>query len=182
MEIDSFPVAPTDAPLEYTLAILKEAQRSAVVTADAVSYSLVTAAEIVIARAEESATTLSGIRDRAPLTAFPYSMLFAQIGRFLQLLRRGYKGGRIEGVLDFRDPDLARRVEQYLDERKIRYAIFALTSSRALLVSRFESDMRSLQASPSDCYCKADLKPVSPGVHRGDCPYDYSHKGTVRCY
>jgi hypothetical protein len=36
-----------------------------------------------------------------------------------------------------------------------------------------------LQASPQDCYCKVDGKPVPGGKTGSDCPY--GHRGSVRC-
>lgn len=174
MEIDSFPLASSpDLALGNALAILKENMRSAIVVAEDASYSMVTAADIVIANAEQSAATLGGIRDRLQLITFPY--------RTLPLLAFPH-GVFTRAVLDFRDPALARLLEQYLHKRKARFAILGLSFSRALLVSVSESDMHPLQASPKDCYCKADGKAVSPGVHLGDCPHDLSHKGTVRCW
>jgi hypothetical protein len=37
----------------------------------------------------------------------------------------------------------------------------------------------ALQASPQDCYCKVDGKPVPGGKTGSDCPY--GHRGSVRC-
>jgi hypothetical protein len=48
MELDSFPLASSDLRLDYALANLRQASRSALVTGDGASYSLVTAPDIVI--------------------------------------------------------------------------------------------------------------------------------------
>jgi hypothetical protein len=64
MEIDSVPVACSDLRLDYALENLRQAGRSAIVIPDGPSYSLVTAADIVIARAEKSSRDLSGIKER----------------------------------------------------------------------------------------------------------------------
>lgn len=37
----------------------------------------------------------------------------------------------------------------------------------------------ALQASPQDCYCKVDGKPVAGGATGADCPD--GHRGSVRC-
>jgi hypothetical protein len=43
-----------------------------------------------------------------------------------------------------------------------------------------ESDLMDiLQASPQDCYCKVDGKPVPGGKTGSDCPD--GHRGSVRC-
>jgi hypothetical protein len=171
MEVDSVPVASSDLRLDYALANLKQAGRSAMVIADGPSYSLVTAADIVIAAAERSSSDLSGIKDRMRLATFSPSVKLASFTLWKTPDR----------FLDFRNPQLARELEEYLDEQNVHFAILALSYSRALLVSRHEGDMLPLQASPVDCYCKTDRKAVSPGVDRGNCPYDSSHRGTVRC-
>lgn len=171
MEIDSFPLASPDLRLDYALANLRQASRSALVIADGPSCSLVTAADIVIALAEESLIDLSGIKEGIELATFSPSVRLVNFSLWKTPDR----------FLDFRNPQLARQLEEYLDEQKVRFAILALSHSRALLVSRYEGDMAPLQASPLDCYCKTDRKAVSPGVDRGNCPYDSSHRGTVRC-
>ncbi|MGA8429274.1 MAG: hypothetical protein WB729_05605 [Candidatus Sulfotelmatobacter sp.] len=171
MEIDSVPLARSDLRLVDALANLRQTCRSAIVIAEGPSYSLVTAADIVIALAEKSSKDLSGIEERVRLAIFSPSLKLASFspwktpGRFL----------------DFRNPELARELEEYLDEQNVRFAILALSYSRALIMSRHEGDMAPLQASPLDCYCKTDRKAVSPGIDRGNCPYDSSHRGTVRC-
>src|SRR5437660_840885 len=171
MEIDSVPVASSDLRLDYALANLRQACRSAIVIADGPSYSLVTAADIVIALAEKSSIDLSGIKERVRLATLSPSVKPASFSLWRTPDR----------FLDFRNPQLARELEEYLDEQNVRFGILALTYSRALLMSRHEGDMHPLQASPLDCYCKTDRKAVSPGVDRGNCPYDSSHRGTVRC-
>jgi len=171
MEIDSVPLASADLRLDYALANLRQACRSALVMADGPSYSLVTAADIVIALAEKSSRDLSGIKERIRLTTFSPSVKLASFSPWKTPDR----------FLDFRNPQLARELEEYLDEQNVRFAILALSYSRALLMSRHEGDMAPLQASPLDCYCKTDRKAVSPGVDRGNCPHDSSHRGTVRC-
>ncbi len=51
-------------------------------------------------------------------------------------------------------------------------------SSKILL--SLESDLLDvLQASPQDCYCKVDGKPVPGGKTGSDCPD--GHRGSVRC-
>ncbi|HZC22680.1 MAG TPA: hypothetical protein VE866_05020 [Candidatus Binatia bacterium] len=171
MEIDSVPVASSDLRLDYALANLRQACRSAIVIAEGSSYSLVTAADIVIALAEKSSRDLSGIKERLGLATFTPSVRLANFSLWKAPDR----------FLDFRNAQLARQLEEYLDEQKVRFAILAMSYSRALLVSRHEGDMAPLQASPLDCYCRTDRKAVSPGVDRGNCPHDSSHIGTVRC-
>jgi hypothetical protein len=171
MEIDSVPLASADLRLDYALANLRQACRSAIVIADGPSYSLVTAADIVIALAEKSFRDLSGIKERVSVATFSPSVKLASFSPWKTPDR----------FLDFRNPQLARELEEYLDEQNVRFAILALSYSRALLMSRHEGDMAPLQASPLDCYCKTDRKAVSPGVDGGNCPHDSSHRGTVRC-
>ena len=171
MEIDSVPLASSDLRLDYALANLRQACRSAIVISEGPSYSLVTAADIVIALAEKSSRDLSGIKERMGLVTFSPSVRLANFTLWETPDR----------LLDFRNSELARELEEYLDEQNVRFAILALSYSRALLMSRHEGDMAPLQASPLDCYCKADRKAVSPGVDRGNCPHDSSHRGTVRC-
>ncbi|QHN03795.1 hypothetical protein FTO74_10725 [Granulicella sp. WH15] len=151
-----------DLSLRNAFAGLKQAARSALVFADGQSYSLFFAADIAIAIAERSSDTLSGVERRTALISLP---LFE--------FPRGF--------LDFRDTGLAARVEHFLDSQKQRYALVAISTANALIVSRQETDMFAIQASPVDCYCTADRKPVSSGVSGGNCPHDYSHMGTVRC-
>jgi hypothetical protein len=48
------------------------------------------------------------------------------------------------------------------------------------IVFSLEDDLLDvLQASPQDCYCKVDGKPVPGGKTGSDCPY--GHRGSVRC-
>src|SRR5260370_33620163 len=77
MEIDSDPLASAVLRLDYALANLRQACRSAIVIADGPSYSLVTGADIVIALAEKSFSELSGIKQRVRLATFSPSLKLA---------------------------------------------------------------------------------------------------------
>ncbi len=162
MEIEVFPVVDSKLSLDNALAVLKQGNRSAIVIQEGEFYSLVEAPDIVIGAAEGAAPHLSRLQGLLKLNVLPLSTITA-------------------GLLDFNNPDVVGELERYLDTSGSRFVILAATPSRALLASRSELDMMPLQASPRDCYCKSDRKPVFPGVHYGNCPHDSNHVGTVRC-
>ncbi|MGA2736732.1 MAG: hypothetical protein ABSG65_04700 [Bryobacteraceae bacterium] len=163
MEIELFPVYDSGLNLQNALSFLKQENRSAIVVQEGNSYALAEVPDMVIAAAEKTATELKQLTTLVPLTVLPFSAIS-------------------EGLLDFRNPSTISSLERYLDALQQRFVILAVTPARALVASRHEPDMTPLQASPQDCYCKIDRKPVSPGVRYGNCPHDSKHVGTVRCY
>ena len=161
MEIDIFPVTTPDTPLTFALALMDSWNRSGVVVDSGQQRGFVRAGEVVVAMAEQSATTLKPLAERNPIDFIEPAIL--KQTRF-----------------DFRQGDPHVALEQYLGTVKRTYALIAMTSSRAVVASRHEDDMPT-QAKPQDCYCRTDFKEVVPGKTGGNCPHDPRHKGTVRC-
>lgn len=74
-------------------------------------------------------------------------------------------------------------------QRKVRgYSIASVRGARFLgdmegspkILFSVEGDLLdALQASPQDCYCRVDGKPVPGGKTGSDCPE--GHRGSVRC-
>ena len=163
MEIDIFPVVLPETPIASALQSMQWANRSAlVVRGVGAQYSLVEAPEIVFAKAEGTAQTLAPLTSRTPLSLVPPNLI-------------------VPGApLDFGMLPTELALEQFMDGANVRFVILAITPTRAVVASRNETDMPD-QASPRDCYCKTDRKPVVPGVPNGNCPHNGSHLGTVRC-
>ena len=165
MEIDVFPVVTPGVSLDVAFGIMTDWHRSAMVVdngpvADA-RYVLVEAVDVVTAMAERRAKSLQGLEHRTPLRlVVPMDV----------------------GLTDFRfDRNLAHTaVDRYFEVSQDRFVLIAITNTRAVVVSRHEDDMPE-QASPKNCYCTIDRKPVSPGKNNGDCPHDGRHFGSVRC-
>jgi len=110
MEIETVPVASSDLRLDYAIENLRQAGRSAIVFPDGPSYFLVTAADIVISEAEKASRDLNGITERVRLATLSSSVKFASFS----LWKTPYR------FLDFRNPQLARKLEEYLDEQNAR--------------------------------------------------------------
>lgn len=165
MEIDLFPVVTAFETLGAAFDVMTHSNRSALVVDSGPEsgsrYAFVEAVDIVIAMAEQSANVLGPLTGRTPL-------------RLVQPRDVGLTAF-LFGV-NLADAALERYFEASMD----RFVLLAITGTRAVVASRNESDMPE-QASPKDCFCTIDRKPVSPGKNYGNCPYDARHGGSVRC-
>ena len=162
MEIDIFPVVAHDTTLPHAFEVMTSWNRSAMVVRHGRRHAFVDAAAVVIAMAEQTASSLTPLMQRVPLELLRLSEL-GPSGATLDL--RGAVGGELQAYLDRAEPP---------------YVLLAVTASRALVASRHE-DLMPTQAAPKNCYCTMDRKDVSPGVTGDDCPHDVRHAGTVRC-
>jgi len=143
--------------------LMQSANRSAlVVRSFDTQYSLVEAPEIVFAKAEGTPQTLAPLTLRTPLSLVPPALIVPG------------------AALDFSTLPVQMKLEQFMDGANVLFVLLATTPTRAVIASRNETDMPD-PASPRDCYCKTDRKPVVPGVQYGNCPHDGTHLGTVRC-
>src|SRR5262245_22204320 len=161
MEIDFFPVTSPQATLQQALDLMEFENRSGVVVDAGYQCSFVRAGEVVVAMVEKTAGTLEPLADKNPISfvappdvGLPY--------------------------FDFREGAPHVALEKYLNARQLKFALIALSSTRAIVASRHEDDMPE-HAKPRNCYCRTDYKAVSPGTNGGNCPYDSRHAGTVRC-
>jgi hypothetical protein len=162
VEIETFPVLDALMSVEQGLQTLRSADRSALVVRNGGAYGFVNASSLVFAKADQTAVTLRELGGTPPIVP----VMLAEIPNM---------------TLDFSAPQAALEFENYLDRKKLEFVILATTYSQALIASRHESAMVEKRASPRDCYCKTDGKPVVSGTHHGNCPYDPTHVGTVRC-
>lgn len=165
MEIDLFPVVTPGETLDAAFGIMTLANRSALVVDTGANsgfrYAFVEAVDLVIAMAEKSATVLGPLTTRTPLK-----------------LVRPVDVGLTAFMFGFEPADAA--LESYFRASNDRFVLLAVTGTRAVVASRHEDDMPE-QASPKDCFCTIDRKPVSPGMNYGNCPHDWRHSGAVRC-
>lgn len=161
MEIDVFPVVPSDYLLPWAFDLMTSWNRAALVVKTTQSYSFVEAADIVIAMSERTTGVLEPLTKRTPLRMFAPQLPSGS-------------------GLDFGDPGTGLALEQFMDSAGESFVLLAVTGTRAVVASRHEDKMPN-QAGPKDCYCRTDLKSVVPGMNGDNCPHDHRHVGTVRC-
>jgi hypothetical protein len=165
MEIDVFPVVTSGVPLDTAFGTMTHLNRSAMVVdsgpLSAARYAFVEAADVVFAMSDGVGKVEQPLTSRTPL-------------RLLRPMDLGLQTF-IFGVSEA-DGALERHFAQFQDD----LVLLAVTGTRAVVASRHEYKMPE-QATPKDCYCTLDRKPVSPGKNHGDCPHDRRHSGAVRC-
>jgi hypothetical protein len=165
MEIDIFPIVFAGETLDSAFGSMTYLNRSAMVVdsgpLSADRYAFVEAADVVFAMSDGVKKVEQPLTSRTPL-------------RLLRPMDLGLQAF----IFGVSEADGA--LEKFFAGVQDDLALLAVTGTRAVVVSRHEYKMPG-QATPKDCYCTLDRKPVSPGKNHGDCPHDRRHSGSVRC-
>jgi hypothetical protein len=140
----------TDTPASFALRLMRARGRSGVIGRGFDGVWLYSAAALVIAIADDPDVRLANVPPTAGVSDFQ------DLFNFCIVTPRSFE--RIEEPFPGRSLDSGPSPMQW----KTQPALF-----------------RSLAASPHDCYCRVDGKPVEGGRTGGDCPY--GHDGAVRC-
>jgi hypothetical protein len=149
------PLIPRTSSAQDALQLMRARSISGIMAYDpGPRFWLYTAADLVVALATDPDIGLTDIRVARPLKLKPGQEVRLRRTMFPALPRPGTEPRR-------------RR----LPRLPIEFSVASLVIDASIIPL--------LEASPLDCYCKEDGKPVVDGKQGGDCPD--GHRGSVRC-